>query len=168
VHENKAAELPALDDDFAKRFGREDGTLDTLRDELRNRLEAQKREQRRGLTGALREVDGRTRLCLAGGSRRPRGREPGETSEGLYRASRTRLGAISRAAGEDARKSDAEYRTEAEKRVKGSLIIEAIAKAENVQATNADIEAEVAQLSRQYQQPREAFSRCCARISTRS
>ncbi|GAC1432384.1 MAG: trigger factor [Vulcanimicrobiaceae bacterium] len=159
VHENKVAELPALDDEFAKRFGREDGTLASLRDELRNRLEAQKREQqRRGLTGVLLErlmamhdfalpavlVDREAETLAtqakgyverAGVSWEQYLQEQGKTQESL----------------------NDEYRAEAEKRVKGSLIIEAIGKAENVQATNADVEAEVAQLSRQYQQPREAI-----------
>lgn len=159
VHENKALELPELDDDFAKRFGREDGTLASLRDELRNRLEAQKREQqRRGLTGVLleklmsmhdfalpailveREIESianqaKSYIERAGMNWEQYLEQQGKTQEAL----------------------DAEYRLEAEKRVKGSLIVEAIAKAEKVQATNADIEAEVAQLSRQYQQPREAI-----------
>jgi len=159
VHENKAAELPALDDDFAKRFGREDGTLDTLRDELRNRLEAQKREQqRRGLTGALLE-----KLMAAHDFALPAVLVDRE-AESLAKQAK---GYIEQAGlgweqyleqqGKTQESLDAEYRTEAEKRVKGSLIIEAIAKAENVQATNADIEAEVAQLSRQYQQPHEAI-----------
>ena len=56
VHENKISELPELDDEFAKRFGRENGTLAGLRDDLRNRLEAQKRQnQRRALTATLLE-----------------------------------------------------------------------------------------------------------------
>jgi trigger factor len=50
-----------------------------------------------------------------------------------------------------------EYATEAEKRVKTSLLIEAIAKAEKIVATEGDVEAEIAQLSRQYGQPREAI-----------
>jgi trigger factor len=38
-------------------------------------------------------------------------------------------------------------------------LIEAIAKAENIVATNADVEAEIAQLSRQYGRPREDILR---------
>jgi trigger factor len=50
-----------------------------------------------------------------------------------------------------------EYRGEAEKRVKTSLLIEAIAKAEKIFATEADVEAEIAALANQYRQPREAI-----------
>ncbi|GAC1311229.1 MAG: trigger factor [Vulcanimicrobiaceae bacterium] len=159
VHENKATELPELDDEFAKRFGREDGTLASLRDELRNRLEAQKREQqRRTLTGPLLE-----KLMAMHDFALPAVLVERETENLANQAK----GYIEQAGvtwddylekqGKTQDELTAEYRVEAEKRVKGSLIIEAIAKAEHVQATNADIEAEIAQLSRQYQQPREAI-----------
>ena len=51
------------------------------------------------------------------------------------------------------------YRADAEQRVKGSLLVEAIAKAENIVATNADVDAEIAQLSQQYGRPREDILR---------
>jgi trigger factor len=49
----------------------------------------------------------------------------------------------------------AEYRAEAERRVKTTLLLEQIAKAEGIEATPKDVEAEVASLERQYQQPRD-------------
>jgi len=45
------------------------------------------------------------------------------------------------------------YRAEAESRVKAALVIEAIAKAEKITATPADIAAELEALSRRYGQP---------------
>jgi trigger factor len=51
------------------------------------------------------------------------------------------------------------YRADAEQRVKGSLLVEAIAKTENIVATNADVDAEIAQLSQQYGRPREDILR---------
>lgn len=159
VHENKSAELPDLDDEFAKRFGRDDATLASLRDELRGRMEAQKREnQRRGLTGVLLE-----RLMAMHEFALPAVLVERE-AESLATQAKSYIERAGLAwetyleqQGKTQEALDAEYRVDAEKRVKGSLIIEAIAKAEKVQATNADIEAEVAQLSRQYQQPREAI-----------
>jgi trigger factor len=159
VHENKVMELADFDDAFAQRFGGPDATVDTLRDEMRNRLEANaRRQQRRTLAGPLveslmaahdfalppvlvdREVDNlsneaKNYVERAGGSWSDYLEKQGKTEDGL----RT------------------EYRQEAEKRVKSTLLLEAIAKSENVTATNADLEAEVQQLSRQYQQPREAI-----------
>nr|MDQ6933193.1 trigger factor [Candidatus Eremiobacteraeota bacterium] len=46
-------------------------------------------------------------------------------------------------------------RSEASRRVKGTLLIEEIAKKEKIEATTADVEAELAGLAAQYQQPRE-------------
>ncbi len=48
-----------------------------------------------------------------------------------------------------------EYAEEARKRVKTTLIIEAIAEAEKIAAAPADIEAELDAIARQYNQPRE-------------
>jgi trigger factor len=46
-----------------------------------------------------------------------------------------------------------EYREDAKTRVKGTLLIEEIAKAENITATPADVSEELAALARQYGQP---------------
>jgi trigger factor len=47
----------------------------------------------------------------------------------------------------------AAHRSEAESRVKAALLIEAIAKAEDISATPADVSAEVEALARRYGQP---------------
>jgi trigger factor len=47
----------------------------------------------------------------------------------------------------------AEYRKDAEQRVKGTLILEAIAKSEQINATPGDISAELQSLAEQYGQP---------------
>jgi trigger factor len=49
----------------------------------------------------------------------------------------------------------AEYAAEAQKRVKTTLIVEAIAEAEKIEATKADIDAELDAIAGQYNQPRE-------------
>lgn len=159
VHENKAAELPELDDDFAKRFGRDDATLGSLSDELRNRLEAQKRSQQRSaLTGPLLEkLMAMHELTLPSVLIERESENLAKQAKGYIEQAGVRWDDYLEKEGKTQEDLTAEYRGEAEKRVKGSLIIEAIAKAENVTATNADIEAEVAQLSRQYGQPREAI-----------
>jgi trigger factor len=159
VHENKAAELPELDDEFAKRFIGEEGTLAALRDDLRNRLEANARaRQRRQITGALLE-----KLSAAHDVALPpvmveREVESLENEAKSYvERSGLEWPAYLEQQGKSEQELRDEYRAEAEKRVKGSLLIEAIAKAENIVASTPDVEAEIQQLSRQYQQPREAI-----------
>ncbi len=161
VHENKTSELPALDDDFAKRFAGDDATVATLRDEMRVRLEANARNrQRRELSGTLME-----KLIAAHDVALPPVMVDRET-ESLEAESKSY---VERAGiewstylnkqGKSEDELRAGFRTDAEQRVKGSLLIEAIAKAENIVATNADVEAEIAQLSRQYGRPREDILR---------
>ncbi|MDE2573167.1 MAG: hypothetical protein KGM44_11710, partial [bacterium] len=48
-----------------------------------------------------------------------------------------------------------EVRKEAEARVKSTLLIEAIAKAESVEVTTAEVDAEIRHLAEQYGQPKE-------------
>ncbi len=157
VQENKAAELPELDDEFAKRFGDTEATVATLRDDLRNRLEARAREaQRRELTDALLHKLAETHDVYAPALLVDR------EAERLMEEAR---GLVQRAGStweEYLRKEDTTeeqlalgYRKQGEQRVKTSLLVEAIAKEEHISATAADIEAEVQQLSRQYRRPRE-------------
>ncbi len=157
VHENKVAELPELDDEFAARLAGPGTTLASLRDDLRNRLEANARaRQRRELSGDLME-----RLIAAHEIALPAVMVDREI-DSLHAESKSyieRAGVEWADYLEKQGKSEdevrASFRDDAEKRVKGSLLIEAIAKAENIQATNADVEAELAELSRQYGRPRE-------------
>ncbi len=159
VHENKVAELPALDDEFARRFGREDGTLATLRDELRNRLEASARQhQRRDLTTVLLQklMDAHDFGLPAVLVDREAENLRNEAKSYIERAGVTWDDYLQKQ-GKSEESLVAEYRADAERRVKSSLLVEAIAKAEAISATSADVEAEVQQLSAQYRQPREAI-----------
>jgi trigger factor len=159
VHDNKVPELPELDDEFARRFAGPEATLDTLRAELRERLEAGARaRRRRAVSGPILEKLGashafalpevlveRNVQALESEAREHVARDGREWEAYLTDRGKT----------EDELR--AEFRTEAERRVKTTLLIEAIAKAEKIQATPQDVEAEVRQLSREYGQPREAI-----------
>jgi trigger factor len=159
VQDNKARELPELDDELAKRFGGESATLATLRDDLRNRLETGARtRRRRALTGPLMEkliaahdfplpevLVARNAQALSDEAKEYVTRSGAEWDAYLAEQGKT----------EDQLRD--EYRTEAERRVRSTLLLEAIAKAENIRASAEDVEAEVRQLSREYGQPREAI-----------
>ncbi|MDB5027175.1 MAG: hypothetical protein JWO66_864 [Candidatus Eremiobacteraeota bacterium] len=156
VHDVKEAELPELDDELAKRVSRSQ-TLDELRAEIKRRLdETVKRNARRQMSGELldkivaandfplpevlveREID-----TLLGESRQYVGRAGLTWDQYL----------------ESSGKTEAElregFRPEAERRVKTTLLVEAIAKKEGVQATQEDVETELSALAAQYGQPRE-------------
>jgi len=154
VHDVKALELPEIDDAFAKMIS-ENETLDALRDDVRKRLEAiaQSRE-RRAIGNAVmeklvddhdfplpevlveREVDNMVNDLAAqvgqsGSTLDDYLQEQGKTADELRES----------------------YRADAAQRVKGTLVIEEIARAEGINATPADIAEELSALSRQYGQP---------------
>jgi trigger factor len=156
VHEVKEAELPTLDDEFAKRVSQHQ-TLDELTTEVRGRLDGVAAQKaRRQLSSEIldklvaandfplpqvlveREMDG-----LLDESRQYVGRMGIPWEDYLKQSEKT----------EDAIRGD--FREEAERRTKTTLLLEEIAKREKIEATPADFESELGALARQYGQPRE-------------
>ncbi|MGH7708604.1 MAG: trigger factor [Vulcanimicrobiaceae bacterium] len=156
VHDVKTPELPPLDDEFAARF-RPDSTVADLRADVRARLEVTaKNRARRTMSTALME-----RLLAAHDVPLPPVLVDRETDSILQEAkadaARHELewAAYLESAGKTADEVQAEFRLEAERRVKSTLLLEAIAKAEKIDATPQDLDAELATLARQYGQPKE-------------
>jgi trigger factor len=154
LHEVKELELPPTDDELAKAVSQHE-TLEELKADIRKRLQAAaetriKRETGNELVERLvashdfplpeilveREIDAMV-------------------SDGAGMAARMgmSLDDYLKAVGKSADDLRTEYRQDAERRVKGTLILEAIAKAENITATPADIQSELQALARQYGQP---------------
>jgi trigger factor len=154
LHDVKQLEVPPIDDDFAKSVSKNE-TLEELREDVRRRLGAIAESRGRRIVGnAIVEkllashdfplpatlVDGEVdhlmsdvagNAARAGKSLEEYLTEIGKTEEELR----------------------AELRTEAENRVKTTLLIEQIAKVEQIAATPADVTQELEALSRQYGQP---------------
>ena len=157
VHEVKEPELPPLDDELAKRVSARAETLDDLRADIRRRLDEQvKSNARRQMSSQLLDT-----LVAANDFPLPEVLVEREL-DGLLADSRQyveRAGIPWADYLTQSDKSDAqvreEFRAEAERRVKTTLLIEAIAKKEGIQATEADVEAELDALAAQYGQPRE-------------
>ncbi len=154
LHELKEYELPAIDDEFARAVS-SNQTVAELRADLRYRLEAVAKGRRRRAIGnevvekllashdfALpptmveAELDRLMEDAAAGASERGASFE-----EHLKHSGKT---------GEELRAS---LRPEAESRVKTTLLIEQIAKAEKVAATPSDVSEELETLARRYGQP---------------
>jgi trigger factor len=156
VHEVKEAELPAIDDEFAKRVSQHQ-TLDELKEELRGRLDgvAAQKARRQASTELL------DKLLAANDFPLPQALVEREI-DGLLDESRqyiTRMGITWEQYLEQSEKTEdairGDFREEAERRVKTTLLIEEIAKREKIEATAVDLEAELGALARQYGQPRE-------------
>jgi trigger factor len=154
VHDVKALEVPAVDDEFAKSIS-ENESLDTLRTDVRKRLETiSESRARRSAGNALME-----KLVAAHEFPLPEilvERELDNTINDMASQSADDGRSFDdylKEQGKTAEDLRSELRPDAETRVKGTMLIEAIARAEGINATPADIAEELQALSRQYGQP---------------
>ncbi len=158
VHDVKERELPDLDDAFAQRF-REGATVADLRADIRARLEANaKSRARRLMTAPLMET-----LLAAHDIPAPSilvEREAAsllDEARGYARQADVSWEAYLSGQGTTEDELAAQYRSEAERRVRSTLLLEAIARVEGIEATNADLDNELSIMSRQYGQSKEAI-----------
>ena len=153
VHEVKAKEVPALDDELAKDIDEEVETLDELKAKYRKELEAAKEiAYDDAVEGAALE------LAVANAEIVELPEEM--VHDEVHRAMNEFMGNMQRqgispemyfqltgTTEEDLHK---QYEADADKRVKTNLVIEAIAKAEGFEASDEEIEKEINDLSSEY------------------
>ncbi|MGH7714792.1 MAG: trigger factor, partial [Vulcanimicrobiaceae bacterium] len=172
VHEIKERELPPLGDAFAERVAGRPMTLLELKVDIRRRLDSVAAARARRTMSANvvdkileqhdfplpavlveHEIDALledTRSWAA----RTYGGDPGEGADAEAELERRWATYM-----KDIGKTEAElregFRAEAERRVKTTLLLAAVARAEGVEATREDIENELEALGAQYRQPKE-------------
>ncbi|HEV7180072.1 MAG TPA: trigger factor, partial [Candidatus Baltobacteraceae bacterium] len=154
LHDVKAFELPALDDEFAKSVS-ENQTVDELRADIRKRLEAIAESRgRRAVGNTIMEklIESHDFPLPSSLVDREVDSMVNDTATQAQRAG-VSLDEYLKDAGKSESGVREEYRKDAEARVKGTLLIEAVAKAEQIAATPADISDELAALASQYGQP---------------
>ncbi len=154
VKEIKRAVMPEVDDDFAKDIGSHN-TVEELRARIREDIEARKRDE---LASAQRE-ELLSKLVDAHTFDVP----PGMVERELQAMMKQQAVRMARQ-GVDVKSFDAEkYREErrplAEKRVKGLLILDAVADREKVAVSDEELSAELQVLSRKSGQPVEAIKK---------
>ena len=156
VREVKEKSLPALDDEFAKTVGPFEA-LDALREELRKELSARReRENKQALEDATVDV-----LLAAHEFQVPEAlvlRQVGHLIEHARERVR-RQGVDPDRLPWDYQKLLEELRPGAEKAVKRTLLLEAIAERENLAPSDADVDAEVERLAQASQRPAPAVRR---------
>lgn len=154
LHDVKQLEVPPIDDEFAKGVSKNE-TLEELREDVRRRLGAIAESRGRRVVGnAIVE-----KLLAAHDFPLPPSLVDGEVdhlvSDVAGNAARSGK-TLEESLAEDGKTEQdlrAELRSEAESRVKTTLLIEQIAKIEQIAATPADVTQELEALSRQYGQP---------------
>ncbi|WP_413308419.1 trigger factor [Bacillus sp. 1P10SD] len=152
VHEIKGKELPALDDEFAKDVDDEVETLDALKEKIQTRLvDSKKHEAEHHLrdtvvekAAANAEVEIPEVMVTNEVNRMLQEFEQRLQMQGMN------LELYFQFSGQDENALREQMKEEAQTRVKVNLTLEAIAKAENLEVTDEDVEAELEKMAGMY------------------
>ena len=152
VHEIKAKQLPELDDEFAKDVDEEAETLDALREKLENQLKEKKESSAKAATQdslveqvtANAEIDLPEVMVDSELDRMVREFEQQIQAQGLS------MDLYYQFSGTDQNGLRDQMKEEAEKRVRANLTLEAIADAENLEASDADVDQEIENMAKMY------------------
>ncbi|NYE07790.1 trigger factor [Bacillus niacini] len=152
VHEIKGKELPALDDEFAKDVDDEVETLDALKEKIRTRLEdSKKHEAEHHLRDSVVEKAAETAQVEI-----PEVMVTNEVNRMLQEFEQRlqmqgmNLELYFQFSGQDENALREQMKEEAVNRVRVALTLEAIAKAENIEATDEDVNAELEKMAGMY------------------
>ncbi|RIX50519.1 trigger factor [Paenibacillus nanensis] len=156
LHELKRKSLPALDDEFAKDVSE----FDTL-EEYKQDLSAKLKERKEKEAEQAREVAVVDKATANAEVEIPEAMIETETDymlkdfENRLRAQGMNLDLYYQFSGQSEDMLRGQMRSDAEKRVLNNLVLEAIAKAEGFEATEADLTEELEKMSSQYNRPAE-------------
>ena len=158
IHEVKAKEVPALDDELAKDIDEEVETLAELKEKYRKELAAAKEE-------AYNDAVEAAAIDLAVENAEIVDLPEEMIHEEVHRSINEFLGNMQRQGispemyfqitGTTQDDLHKQYEAEAESRTKTNLVVEAVAKAEGFEATEEEINAEIEQLAADYNMPVE-------------
>lgn len=157
IHEIKAKELPELDDEFAKDVDEEVETLAELTEKTKKRLEEAKeneadaklREELVLKAAENAEADIPQAMIDTELDRMMKEFEQRLQMQGMN------LELYFQFSGQDENALKEQMKEDAEKRVKSNLTLEAIAKAENLQVTDEEVEEELSKMAEAYNMPVE-------------
>lgn len=152
IHEIKGKELPALDDEFAKDVDDEVETLDALKEKIKTRLEdSKKHEAEHNLRDSLVEkaaenaqVEIPEVMVTSEVNRMLQEFEQRLQMQGMN------LELYFQFSGQDENALREQMKEEAVNRVRVALTLEAIAKAESIEATDEDVNAELEKMAGMY------------------
>ncbi|MFF2447750.1 trigger factor [Neobacillus sp. NPDC058068] len=152
VHEIKGKELPELDDEFAKDVDDEVETLDALKEKIKTRLEDSKKHEAEHhlrdtvveTAAANAEVEIPEVMVETEVNRMVQEFEQRLQMQGMN------LELYSQFSGQDEKALREQMKEEAGNRVKINLTLEAIAKAENLEVSNEDVDSELEKMAGMY------------------
>lgn len=152
IHDVKRKELPELDDEFAKDVDDEVETLDELKAKVRSRLEEFKKRQAEQIKQdiVVEKATANAEMDL------PEVMIENEIDRMIQEFDQRlqlqgmNLSMYYQFSGQDEQKLREQMKKDAEKRVRSTLTLEAISKAENIQASDEDVEEEFKKMAELY------------------
>lgn len=166
IHEVKEKQLPELDDEFAKDVDEDVETLAELKDKVKKQLQDQKEAAAKA---AIEDAAIEAAVANAETEEIPQAMLDDDTNCQLqqYLAGMQQQGInpqmyfqITNTTEDDLRK---QFADDAAKRVKTNLVLEAVVKDANLNATDEDVQNEIADLAKQYGMDEEAVSKALTR-----
>ena len=166
IHEVKEKQLPELDDEFAKDVDEDVETLAELKDKVKKQLQDQKEAAAKA---AIEDAAIEAAVANAETEEIPQATLDDDTNRQLqqYLAGMQQQGInpqmyfqITNTTEDDLRK---QFADDAAKRVKTNLVLEAVVKDANLNATDEDVQNEIADLAKQYGMDEEAVSKALTR-----
>ena len=151
VHEIKETQVPAKDDELAKDVSEFD-TIEELRADLRKQIEARKEEEakRNYETALMEKISENAKLEVPASMIDDEIDNELQNFDYQLRAQGMSLEQYSKMLGGDLSGFKNSLRPSAEKQVRLRVVLNAIAEAEHIEATEEDLSAEYAQLAEQY------------------
>lgn len=166
IHEVKEKQLPELDDEFSKDVDEDVETLAELKDKVKKQLQDQKEAAAKA---AIEDAAIEAAVANAETEEIPQAMLDDDTNRQLqqYLAGMQQQGInpqmyfqITNTTEDDLRK---QFADDAAKRVKTNLVLEAVVKDANLNATDEDVQNEIADLAKQYGMDEEAVSKALTR-----
>jgi trigger factor len=155
VHEIKAKELPALDDEFAKDVDEEVETLDELKAKIRTRLENSKKHdaEHHVQDAVVQKAAENTEVEIPEVMVENQINRMLQDFEQQLQMQGMNLEIYFQYTGQDENALREQMREDAENRVKVNLTLEAIAKAENLEVSDEEVDAELGRMAEMYNMP---------------
>jgi trigger factor len=157
VHEIKTKELPELDDEFAKDVDEEVGTLDELKAKIKERLTEQKQHDadHHKRDTLVEKATENAEIDLPGVMVDTELDRMMKEFEQRLQMQGINLDMYFQFSGQSEEDLKGQMKEDAEKRVRANLTLEAIAKAENLDVTDDEVNEEIEKMAEMYQQPVE-------------
>ncbi|MFC0557836.1 trigger factor [Halalkalibacter alkalisediminis] len=155
IHDIKRKELPALDDEFAKDANEEVETLEELKTQLKEKLTKDKEHQAEHAVRdtLVEKAAENAKIDIPEAMVNTEVDRMLQEFEQRLQAQGMNLELYFQFSGQDEAAMREQFKVDGEKRVRVNLTLEAIAIAENLEATDEDVDKEIEKMAEMYQRP---------------